>query len=396
MTLAERIHRLQPDLTVRSLLIDIAIAAVLTVLSLVALFAGAPDLGPEGAINLTLLMLQTVPLAARRLFPIPVFAIVLGAIVVQLLILPAGAELLSGGGPLVAVYTLGERLDRRTALPLLVASLLVLAVLMVRHTGLPAGIQPLIQTQLLLAAAWFLGDSVRIRRLYTRSLEQTTELLAREREERARRAVVEERERIAREMHDAVTHHISVIVIQAGAALRALERRPADGRTALEAIDVTARQALTDMRRMLGVLGEGESLDPMPRLDRIDDVIEQVRSAGLAVELSVEGERRPLDPGLELSAYRIIQEALTNSLKHASGGRARVTIRYGPRSLGISVEDERGGGPAAVVEPSHEGRGLVGMRERVAMMRGRFVAEQTTLGFSVTADLPIDAGARAP
>jgi signal transduction histidine kinase len=143
------------------------------------------------------------------------------------------------------------------------------------------------------------------------------------------------------------------------------------------------------------VLGAGETVGPMPRLDRLGDLIEQVRLAGLAVELSLEGEPRALDPGLELSAYRIIQEALTNSLKHAGGGRARVTVRYGPTSLGIAVVDERGSAPIPAVEPAHQGRGLLGMRERAAMLRGSFAAEPTASGFSVTADLPIDAGASA-
>jgi len=390
MTLAERVRRLPPDLSVGGLLIDVAIAAGLTVLSLVALFAGAPDLGPEGAVNVTLLLLQSVPLAVRRLLPIPVFVIVFAAIIVQLVILPAGGELRSGGGPLVALYTIGERLERRIAVPLMVVALVIIGVLFVGRTPMPDGLQPLIQTQLFFAAAWFIGDSVRIRRLYTRNLERTAELLGREREERARRAVAEERERIAREMHDAVTHHVSVIVIQAGGALRALDRRPAEVRGALEAIDHTARQALTDMRRMLGILGEADSQEPMPGLDRLGDLLEQVRSAGLTVELAIEGQRRRLDPGLELSAYRIIQEGLTNSLKHAAGGRARVTVRYDPGSLAITVDDQRGSGDRAPIEPEHDGRGLVGMRERVAMFGGTFDAAATGHGFRVRARLPLD------
>jgi signal transduction histidine kinase len=393
MSLAERLRHIQPDLSVRGLLIDVAIAAGLTVLSLGAVFAGAPDLGPEGVANLALLLLQSVPLAARRLLPIPVFLVVFAAIVMQIVILPAGDELRSGLGPLVALYTIGERLERRTAVPLLAAALVVVGGLFLARIPLPEGIQPFIQTELVFAASWFIGDSVRIRGLYTRSLEHTAELLAHEREDRARRAVAEERERIAREMHDAVTHHVSVIVIQAGGALRALDQRPADARTALEAIDQTGRQALTDMRRMLGILGEGEAQEPMPGLDRLGDLLEQVRSAGLAVELSIEGEPRALDPGLELSAFRIIQEGLTNSLKHAGGGRARVTVRYAPASLEISVDDERGTAGPGAIEPEHDGRGLVGMRERVAMFRGTFEARPTPTGFRVNARLPLDEAA---
>ena len=141
---------------------------------------------------------------------------------------------------------------------------------------------------------------------------------------------------------------------------------------------------------MLGVLGESAPAGPMPGLDLLDELIAQVRSAGLAVELSIEGERRRLDPGLELSAYRIVQEALTNSLKHASGGRARVTVAYETGALVIAVDDERGPGQPAAVEAVHEGRGLMGMRERAAMLRGTLDARPTPAGFQVTARLPIE------
>jgi signal transduction histidine kinase len=145
------------------------------------------------------------------------------------------------------------------------------------------------------------------------------------------------------------------------------------------------------MRRMLGVLGEAETQEPMPGLDRLDDLVAQVRLAGLPVELSVEGERRRLDPGLELSAYRIVQEALTNSLKYAQGGRAHVVVTFEAGLLVISIDDERGIGPKAVVEADHQGRGLVGMRERVTMLRGTLDAQPTAAGFRVVATVPVEA-----
>ena len=157
---------------------------------------------------------------------------------------------------------------------------------------------------------------------------------------------------------------------------------------------MTGRQALTDMRRLVGVPGEGEETAPLPRLEQLDSLLEEVRSAGLAVELTVEGDRRRLDPGLELSAYRIIQEGLTNSLKHAGGGRTTATVRYGADALEITIEDERGPGSPPALEPAHEGRGLMGMRERVAMFRGTFDAQRTSTGFRVAARLPTDE--RAP
>ena len=378
--------------TRRELLVDVAIAAGLTALSFLALAAGARDLGPSGPLNVGLLMLQTVPLALRRVAPIPVLIIIFGAIAFQIATVPIGESLRSSGGPLVALYTIGERVERRWGIPLLVGVLVAMGVMMIRHIGVPDGLQSVIQTELFLMAGWYMGDLVRIRGLYTATLEEKARMLEREREDRARTAILEERERIARELHDAVSHHVSVIVIQAGAALRWVGRRPEDVRTALEAIDSTGRQALTDMRRMLGILGSDGPAAPQPGLDRLGDLIEQVRSAGLAVELSVRGEPRPLDPGLELSAYRIIQEGLTNSLKHA-GGRARVSVEYGHNALEISIDDERAEDMPAPVEAEHEGRGLIGMRERVAMFRGRFAAQPTASGFRVTAQLPFDEAA---
>ena len=180
-----------------------------------------------------------------------------------------------------------------------------------------------------------------------------------------------------------------MLVILAGGGLRALEGRPADARKALESINESGREALTDMRRMLAMLGD-QTDEPMPGLDRLGDLLEQVRAAGLAVELSITGARPKLDVGLEASAYRIIQESLTNSLKHAGGGgRAHVTIRYEPTALHLSIDDERGPEARPSVEPAHDGRGLVGMRERVALFRGTFTAEPTPRGFRVSALLPI-------
>jgi signal transduction histidine kinase len=370
--------------------VDVAVAVGLAGLSLLPYISGSSDLGPAGGLTIALLLLESLPLIVRRRYPLAVMLVVVSATIVQIALIPAGELLQSGLGVLVAIYTIGERLDRSTSLGLTALTAAILAALFLGRDASAAALQSLIQTELILLVAWLVGDASRIRRLYTESLVEHARLVDSEREERTRRAVLEERERIARELHDVVAHHVSVIVIQAGGGLSAIERRPDEARSALESIASTGRQALTEMRRMLGVLGESAPAGPMPGLDLLDELIAQVRSAGLAVELSIEGERRRLDPGLELSAYRIVQEALTNSLKHASGGRARVTVAYETGALVIAVDDERGPGQPAAVEAVHEGRGLMGMRERAAMLRGTLDARPTPAGFQVTARLPIE------
>jgi signal transduction histidine kinase len=384
------IDRAREAMSANPLVVDTAIALFLATLSLASL-AGAGDQGTGGIVIGILLLLESLPLILRRRYPLAVMAVIAGATVVHIALIPAGQTLSAGLGILVATYTVGERLDRRTSLAATALTGLVLGVLLIGRAGIAEVIASLVQTELIFVVAWLLGDAARIRRLYAGSLEERAAMLERERDEQTERAVRLERERIARELHDVVTHHVSVIVIQAGGAARVLDRRPEEARSALDAIAVTGRLALTDMRRMLQILGEPEAADPTPGLDRLGELVTQLRAAGLEVELVTEGEARPLDPGLEVSAYRIVQEALTNALKHAGGGTARVLVRYGNDALELEVADERGPGAPAAVEPAHEGRGLIGMRERAAMLRGSLVAHPTATGFVVTARLPIDA-----
>ena len=374
--------RLRTALAASPLVVDAAIALGLAFLSLASYAGGSPDVGSPGWLTIVLLLLESLPLILRRRYPLAVMAVIGGATIVQIALLPSGGSLQSGLGILVATYTVGERLDRRTSLAVTALLVVALAAVLAARGDLAATLQSTLQTGLILAVAWLVGDASRIRGLYAQTLEERAALLEREREER---------ERIARELHDVVTHHVSVMVIQAGGAERALDRRPDEARSALQAIAQTGRQALTDMRRMLGILGQPDGPEPMPGLDRLDALLDHVRAAGLDAELTVTGEVRTLDPGLEVSAYRIVQEALTNSLKHAGTGRAQVTIHYAPDALEIAVDDERGPGVPTVMEPPHEGRGLVGMRERVAMLRGTFDARPTATGFHVSARLPVDA-----
>ena len=217
--------------------------------------------------------------------------------------------------------------------------------------------------------------------------ERRARIAERERDLAGREAVVEERARIARELHDVIAHHVSMIVLQAGAERRAIE--PADGSTheVLVTIEQIGRSALTEMRRLLGMLrtADEQPLAPQPRLEDVPLLIAQVREAGLPVELSIDGERRQLPDGIELSGYRIVQEALTNAIKHAGDAHARVSIRYGRDSLEIEVADDGAGGTGA----TPIGHGLVGMRERVALYGGRLDASPAPGGgFVVRVTLP--------
>ena len=218
--------------------------------------------------------------------------------------------------------------------------------------------------------------------------ERRAQIAERERDLIAREAVVEERARIARELHDVIAHHVSMIVLQAGAERRVLDGANASTRDVLETVEQTGRSALTEMRRLLGMLrgDETEPLAPQPGLIDVPVLVEQLREAGLPVELEVEGDHRELPVGIELSAYRIVQEALTNALKHARDARTLVRVCYGRDSLELEIVDD--GAPAA--EPVERGgHGLVGMRERVALYGGSMEAgSRPTGGFAVRVLLP--------
>ncbi len=222
-------------------------------------------------------------------------------------------------------------------------------------------------------------------------LERRAALLEREREEQARAAVAAERARIARDLHDVIAHSVSVMTVQAGAARLLLDEEPERAREPLLAVEETGRQALAEMRRLFGIVrgNEGEAaLAPQPSLAHLDALLEQARKAGLPVEVTVEGERRVLPPGVDLAAYRIVQEALTNARKHARPARAQVAIRYERDALELEITNDgrarrNGEGP---------GHGLVGMRERVALYGGELEAAPSAEGgYAVRARLPVEA-----
>ena len=245
-----------------------------------------------------------------------------------------------------------------------------------------------------LAAAWAIGNSAGILRARGRELEGRATRLEREREEKARLAVAEERARIARELHDVVAHAVSTMVIQAGGARQLVRSDPADAEQSLFAAERTGREALQEMRRLVGLLrerGEQLALAPQPGMAQLEQLIAQTQAAGLPVELTVDGERRHLGPGIDLTAYRIVQEALTNTLKHAGPARARVTLRYGNQELDIEVTDDGRGLDHSDPDRSEPGHGFVGMRERVALYGGALQTGPSERGgYAVRARLPVD------
>ncbi|WP_069813122.1 sensor histidine kinase [Streptomyces sp. TP-A0874] len=248
------------------------------------------------------------------------------------------------------------------------------------------------------ALAWVLGDSLRTRRAYYAQLEERAAHLEKERETQSKIAVAAERARIARELHDVVAHNVSVMVVQADGAAYVLDAAPDQAKQALETISCTGRQALAEMRRLLGVLraGEGGDYVPQPDVEQLADLIEQVRDTGLPVEYEVRGRPRPLPSGVELTAYRIVQEALTNTRKHG-GPRVAATVRltYGDQELNLLVEDDGLGAQRELYADSGAdglGHGLIGMRERVGMVGGSLDAgPRAGGGFRISAVLPLAA-----
>jgi signal transduction histidine kinase len=244
-------------------------------------------------------------------------------------------------------------------------------------------------TGVFVAGAWLAGRGFRSREEHAGNLEERAARLELEQEANARAAVAEERTRIARELHDVVAHNVSVIVIQSQAAQQSTQRDSEAGR-ALRSIEATGQEALTEMRRLLGLLrreDEELALAPQPSLRHLDRLADSVRDAGLPVEVEVQGDPVPLPPGVDLSAYRIVQEALTNALKHAGPARARVLVRYGSREIELEISDDGTGGAA----PNGGGHGLIGMRERVNVYGGEVESgARPDGGYAIRVRLPLE------
>jgi signal transduction histidine kinase len=383
----DRLRALDPRLI--DTLIALALAAFIAVQ-----FAFGEQPGPEAdVVNLITGPLLALTLVWRRRAPLAMM-VAFAAITVTNEALGGGlfsfpesdgdgvapfASLLTAG---VAFYSLGAYERERLATIGLVVG--VAAFWIVVFVSAQVDFGSFFFSATLAVAPWLFGRIARARHLRLLAAE-------REQEQRARIAVGDERARIARELHDVVAHSVGVIVLQAQGARRVFERDPERAREALESIERTARTALADMRGSLGVLrreDDERALAPQPGVDDLNQLIEEARAGGLTVELAVEGERVPLPQGIDLSAYRIVQEALTNVIKHAGRARARVTLRYLDDELEVEVADDgRGPGPAG----DGSGLGIIGMRERVEAHGGRLDAGAGTEGgFLVRASLPLD------
>jgi signal transduction histidine kinase len=375
-------------------LVDGVLAAVLGIPALVpALAAGAYQLV---AVTLAL----AIPLVFRRDHPVTAFAIAIAVGGLQVLLDIHVTTI--DAAILVLLYTLAAYSGRRISVAGLALCLIGSAAAVARWAPPGMGLSHWISVGLVAfagssLAAWVLGDSMRYRRGYYAALEDRAARLERERDAQAQIAAAAERARIARELHDVIAHNVSVMVVQADGASYALDSSPERARQALGAIASTGRQALAEMRRMLGVLRSDDDdtgVVPLPGIEQLGELLEQTRASGLAVSFTVQGVPGPLPGGLALAAYRIIQESLTNTRKHGGPqARARVLLRYCEDVLMLQITDDGLG----VTEADGAGHGLTGMRERVALYHGTLRAgPRPGGGYQVTARLPVVHGAVPP
>ena len=359
-----------------------------------------------------LVMLQALPLIWRRRWPVAVFfAVGIPRTIYDQLGLNFAPVPL---GPAIAYYTIMDRCSTRVRV--VISALVIFGI--VRSQLLPGHTEPydFFVAALQLGVAGILGILSRTHRAYVAEIEARAEQAEAERDRRVALAAAEERARIARELHDVVAHHVSLMAVQSEAAASLLPGRPEEASKSVQVIGQTAREALTELRRLLGVLRVPGNADgrantaPSPSLSELDEVLGQVRQAGIAVSLSVEGSPSKLPPGVDLAAYRIVQEALTNTVKHSGACEASVRVSYEPGYVTVSVTDTGNGSVAVTVDnapkraraarpgtrtvprprpPDPSGFGLAGIAERVASCGGKLtVGPGDSGGFAVTARLP--------
>jgi signal transduction histidine kinase len=368
--------------------------ALLAIMAMLDVLLGR---GSSGAPTTTLwfclpaLALLVLPVFARRWFPLAgpavYWLLAAGISFVDPLLIPYSEAIFLMG--LAVAFLLGSLRDRRQAglgLAIVVAAAVTLIYNIPGHS-----VDQLVFIPADFAVASLAGLAVSARAEQALVAESHATQAEQERDTAARVAVIEERARIARELHDIVAHAVSVMVLQVGAVRHQLPDAMAEDREALRSVEQAGRGALTEMRRLLSVMrreGDGVELAPQPGLDGLESLIQEIGRAGLPVELHLAGDRFPLPPGIDLSAYRIVQEGLTNALKHAHASHAEVTVRYTPDEVGIEVSDN---GTGATPSDS-QGHGLIGIRERVKLYGGEMATHTTRGGgFRLSTRLPLTA-----
>ena len=348
----------------------------------------------EGLAGILLVIGQTLPLAIALRYPMVALAVIMASFMAHVGLDHDVIWVVQFTAIISLFLAITRGGNRQSVLALLLVYLgIVVSFGVFREVDRVGNV--MVQT-LLFGGLWIIGNLFRTRRIRLESAEQVLAVLEAEQDRLAREAVQDERARIARDLHDIIGHTLNIIVVQAGAARTVFESRPDQALESLNSIETTARQSLSDMDRMLGILRPSEAetppFGPQPGLEQVDRLAEQFTEAGLPVEVNVAGERRKLPASLDLSAYRIVQEALTNTLKHAGPARARVAISYLAGKLELDIVDD-GQGSGDGGNNAGAGRGLIGMRERVSLFGGELdVGPDPEGGFRVHASLPLEEG----
>jgi signal transduction histidine kinase len=380
----------------RPMVVDALLAGGLLVFSGLAIASGKEPAEREpDALAWVLVFVSALPIAWRRKTPLWTITLTgAAAIVYETMDYPDHS--VNAFAVLIALYAVAAYAPRRESLQAAAISAVALLAIIIANWEPEATIGDAVGNYFIFGTAWVAGDAVRSRRDRIRALEERAVLAELSREEEALRAVAAERTRIARELHDVIAHSVSVMVVQAGAARRMLQRDEPDPDKAIEAlasVENVGRESLTELRRLLGVLRKDDDRSfgrvPQPSIRFVEALVTQARDAGLDVDLVVEGETKDLSPGVDLTAYRIVQEALTNTIKHAGPAvHAEVHVCYRPAAVEVVVTDdgrgadgERGGG-----------HGIVGMEERVSLFGGTLQAgNRPGGGYQVRALLPFEA-----
>jgi signal transduction histidine kinase len=386
-------RRNTPGSSARRWVLDIALATAATYAAVILTDeASGTFLGHPSITAMILAVIYGGAIAFRRVAPrLVLVGQALAAVAYAIVGLPV---YMLGPAVLVTVYTVASRLERRASLAMLALVEVALTVALWLGPGSPAVVSQFVQYAAILAGTWFLGDVVRRWQTAAAAHARRAAELEQAREDLARLAVTDERLRIARELHDVVAHSMSVIAMHAGSGRVAVDRDPAAARRALEVVERSSRDALAEMRRLVAVLRGADDnatmLAPAPGLPDIHSLVAEVAAAGVTVDVQTVGDLAAVPNGVSLAAYRIVQEALTNVVRHAAPTRARLCVSVGSGQVEIEVANDGAGSERVLV--SSQGHGTIGMRERAALYGGEFTAGPQPGGsWRVTARLPYQA-----